>query len=146
MIQISPTALDAPAALAAFSAGRAQVGAIVSFLGLARGEAAGAEVLELEAYAGFTEAAIAGVVDQATSRFGLLDAAVIHRVGKIAVGEPIVLVLTAAAHRREAFEACDFLMDYLKSQAPFWKKELGPNGPQWVEPTPRDLSDLARWG
>jgi molybdopterin synthase catalytic subunit len=146
MIRLSPTAFDAQAALGDFSAGRTEVGAIVSFLGLARGETPGAEVLELEAYDGFTEVAIAGVVERARSRFSLLDAAVIHRVGKIAVGEPIVLVLTAAAHRREAFEACDFLMDYLKSQAPFWKKEFGPNGPRWVEPTPRDLSDLARWG
>lgn len=146
MIQLRPTPFDPPAEMGAFSAGRTEVGAIVSFLGLARGETAGAEILELEAYEGFTEAAIATVVVRVRSRFGLLDAAVIHRIGKIAVGEPIVLVLTAAAHRREAFEACDFLMDYLKSDAPFWKKEFGPDGPRWVEPTPRDLSDLARWG
>jgi molybdopterin synthase catalytic subunit len=146
MIRLSPTPFDPQAELGGFSAGRAEVGAIVGFLGLARGEAPGAEVLELEAYAGFTEAAIAEVVARARTRFSLLDAAVIHRVGKISVGEPIVLVLTAAAHRREAFEACDFLMDYLKSRAPFWKKELGRDGPRWIEPTPRDLSDLARWG
>jgi molybdopterin synthase catalytic subunit len=146
MIRLSATPLDPRAALGDFSAGRTEVGAIVSFLGLARGDVAGTEVLELEAYDGFTEAAIAGVVERARSRFSLLDAAVIHRVGRIAVGEPIVLVLTAAAHRREAFEACDFLMDYLKSDAPFWKKEFRPDGPRWVEPTPRDLSDLARWG
>jgi molybdopterin synthase catalytic subunit len=146
MIRLSPTPFDPQTVLGDFSAGRTEVGAIVSFLGLVRGETLGAEVLELEAYEGFTEAAIAGIVERARSRFSLLDAAVLHRVGKIAVGEPIVLVLTAAAHRREAFEACDFLMDYLKSEAPFWKKELGPDGPRWVEPTPRDLSDLARWG
>jgi len=146
MIRLSATPIDPHAALGDFSAGRTEVGAIVSFLGLARGAEAGAEILELEAYEGFTEVTIAGLVERARSRFSLLDAAVVHRVGKIAVGEPIVLVLTAAAHRREAFEACDFLMDYLKSQAPFWKKEFGPDGPRWVEPTPRDLSDLARWG
>jgi molybdopterin synthase catalytic subunit len=146
MIRLSPTPFDPQAALGAFSAGRTEVGAIVSFLGLARGETLGAAILELEAYEGFTEAAIAGVVERARSRFSLLDATVIHRVGKIAVGDPIVLVLTAAAHRREAFEGCDLLMDYLKSEAPFWKRELGPDGPRWIEPTPRDLSDLARWG
>ena len=146
MIRLSATPFDPQAALADFSAGRTEVGAIVSFLGLARGDVAGAEALELEAYDGFTEAAIAAAVERARSRFLLLDATVIHRVGRIAVGEPIVLVLTAAAHRREAFEACDFLMDYLKSDAPFWKKEFGPDGPRWIEPTQRDLSDLARWG
>jgi molybdopterin synthase catalytic subunit len=145
MIRLSPTPFDPQTAMGDFSAGRTEVGAIVSFLGLARGEAVGTEVLELEAYAGFAEAAIAEVVERARARFLLLDAAVIHRVGRILVGEPIVLVLTAAAHRREAFEACDFLMDYLKSRAPFWKKEFGPNGARWIEPTPRDLSDLARW-
>jgi molybdopterin synthase catalytic subunit len=146
MIRLSRAPFDPGAELGAFSADRTQAGAIVSFLGLARGEAAGAEILELEAYEGFTEAAISEALERARARFSLLDAAVIHHVGKISVGEPIVLVLTAAAHRREAFEACDFLMDYLKSEAPFWKKEFGPDGHRWVEPTPRDLSDLARWG
>jgi molybdopterin synthase catalytic subunit len=99
----------------------------------------------LEAYPGFTEREIGAMVDAAVDRFGLQDAAVIHRIGPIPPGEPIVLVLTAAPHRREAFEACDYLMDYLKSRAPFWKKEYGPDGARWVEPTARDLSDIGRW-
>jgi molybdopterin synthase catalytic subunit len=81
----------------------------------------------------------------ATARFSLHDVLIVHRYGPIATGEPIVLVATASAHRREAFEACDYLMDYLKSRAPFWKKEHGPAGDRWVEPTARDLDDLARW-
>ena len=85
------------------------------------------------------------MVEAATARFSLHDALVIHRHGAIAPGEPIVMVATASAHRREAFEACDYLMDYLKSRAPFWKKEHGPAGARWVEPTERDLDDLARW-
>ncbi|HEY5105937.1 MAG TPA: molybdenum cofactor biosynthesis protein MoaE, partial [Caulobacteraceae bacterium] len=82
---------------------------------------------------------------EAMTRFGLDDVAIVHRFGVIAPGEPIVLVMTAAAHRREAFEACDYLMDYLKSRAPLWKKEHGPAGARWVEPTSRDLADIARW-
>ena len=84
-------------------------------------------------------------IETARTRFHLNDASVIHRIGAIAPGEAIVLVLTAAAHRREAFEACDFLMDYLKSRAPLWKKEHGPAGPRWVEPTSRDRAYAARW-
>jgi molybdopterin synthase catalytic subunit len=145
MITLADQPFDPAQALGAFSAGRTGVGAITSFVGLARGQAAGAKVLELEAYEGFTEAAIEAFVAEARLRFSLIDVAVIHRIGQIVVGEPIVMVCTAAAHRREAFEACDYLMDYLKSQAPFWKKEFGPGGPRWVEPTARDRSDLARW-
>ncbi len=97
------------------------------------------------AYPGFTEAEISKIIADATQRFSLQDVLVIHRHGRIGPGEAIVLVLTAAAHRREAFEACDFLMDYLKSRAPFWKKEHGPGGERWVEPTALDLADIRRW-
>ena len=145
MIRLVSQAFDAGAELNRFSAGRLAVGAVASFVGIARGEAGAAVALELEAYPGFTETAIAAFVETATKRFDLQDAAVIHRVGPIAPGEAIVLVLTAAKHRREAFQACDYLMDYLKSRAPFWKKEYGPAGPHWVEPTARDRSDLERW-
>jgi molybdopterin synthase catalytic subunit len=110
------------------------------------GAAAGAAaILELEAYPGFTEAAIGEIADQARARFGLADLLILHRVGKIAPGEAIVFVATAASHRREAFEACDFLMDYLKSRAPFWKKEHGPQGERWIEPRAQDHADIARW-
>ena len=145
MIRLTDQAFDPGAELNAFSRGRSETGAVASFLGLARGEAGAATALELEAYPEFTSAEIEKIIETARTRFGLHDAAVIHRIGAIAPGEAIVLVLTAAVHRREAFEACDFLMDYLKSRAPLWKKEYGPDGPRWVEPTARDRADAARW-
>ena len=147
MIRLISEAFDPGAELNAFSAGRTVTGAVASFLGIARGEASQPVALELEAYPGFTEQAIATFVETAIDRFSLQDAAVIHRVGPIAPGQSIVLVLTASPHRREAFQACDYLMDYLKTRAPFWKKEHAPDGAaHWVEPTGRDLSDIERWG
>ena len=145
MIQLVAETFDPGSALNRFSAGRSVTGAVASFLGIARGAPGQALALELEAYPGFTETRIAAFIDTAVDRFGLQDAQVLHRVGPIPPGDPIVLVLTAAAHRREAFEACDYLMDYLKSRAPFWKKEYGSAGARWVEPTARDLADIARW-
>jgi molybdopterin synthase catalytic subunit len=146
MITLTDQAFDPGAALTAFSADRAESGAVASFLGLARGEAGQATALELEAWPEFTGPEIEKMAEAARERFSLHDVAVIHRVGEIAPGEAIVMVMTAAAHRREAFEACDYLMDYLKSRAPLWKKEHGPGGARWVEPTARDLADLERWG
>ena len=145
MIRLTDQPFDPGAELTAFSRGRSETGAVASFLGLARGEAGAATALELEAYPEFTSAQIETIVETARTRFHLHGASVVHRIGAIAPGEAIVLVLTAAAHRREAFEACDFLMDYLKSRAPLWKKEHGPAGPRWIDPTPRDLTDAARW-
>jgi molybdopterin synthase catalytic subunit len=121
------------------------VGEVASFTGIARGEAGATTALELEAYPGFTESEIAKIAGAARERFGLADLMILHRVGRIAPGEPIVFVATAAAHRRAAFQACDFLMDYLKSRAPFWKKEHGPDGARWVEPRAEDHADVARW-
>jgi molybdopterin synthase catalytic subunit len=131
--------------LTAFSQGRSETGAIATFTGLARAEAGATQVLELQAYPGFTEREIGKIADQARARFELHDLAILHRVGRIAPGEAIVFVATAASHRRAAFEACDFLMDYLKSRAPFWKKETGPGGDRWIEPRPQDHADIARW-
>jgi molybdopterin synthase catalytic subunit len=145
MIRLTDQPFDPGAALNAFCAGRSETGAVASFVGIARGEAGAATALELEAYRGFTEARIAEIAEAAQDRWRLHDWAVTHRVGRIAPGETIVFVATAAAHRREAFEACDHLMDYLKSRAPFWKKEHGPAGARWVEPTARDIADAARW-
>lgn len=142
-LQTAP--FDPGALLTAFAAGRAETGAIASFTGLARAEGGATSVLELEAYPGFTDAAIAGMIDAAIARFSLQDAIVVHRTGRIAPGEAIVFVATAAAHRRAALEACDHLMDWLKSRAPFWKKEHGPDGSRWIEPTDRDKADAARW-
>jgi molybdopterin synthase catalytic subunit len=145
MIRLLTLPFDPGEELTAFCAGRTESGAVASFVGIARSERGQTTALELEAYPGFTEPEIGKMVDAASARFSLDDALVIHRHGKIGPGEPIVMVATAAAHRREAFEACDYLMDYLKSRAPFWKKEYGPAGARWVEPTGRDLDDIARW-
>ena len=133
------------ALLTAFSEGRVETGAVVSFTGLARAEQGGTERLELEAYPGLTDAEITRIAQAAAARFGLQDWLVVHRIGPIAPGEAIVFVATASAHRREAFEACDYLMDYLKSRAPFWKKSHGPDGARWIEPTDRDRTDVERW-
>jgi molybdopterin synthase catalytic subunit len=136
---------DPGALLTEFCRDRKEVGAVATFTGLARAEAGATSLLELEAYPGFTEARIGEIEAQARVRFELDDVEILHRVGKIGPGEPVVFVATAARHRRAAFEACDFLMDYLKSRAPFWKKEHGPDGERWIEPRPQDHADVARW-
>ncbi len=145
MIRLTFEPFDPGALLTAFAADRIEVGAVATFTGIARAEAGSTSVLELEAYPGFTETEIAKVAGHAKVRFSLDDFAILHRVGKIAPGEAVVFVATAARHRRAAFEACDFLMDYLKSKAPFWKKEHGPDGARWVEPRAEDHADIARW-
>jgi molybdopterin synthase catalytic subunit len=146
MIALAQEPFDPGALLTAFSRGRSETGAVASFTGIARADAGSTAILELEAYPGFTEAEIGRIAEQARTRFGLHDLVVRHRVGRIAPGEAIVFVATAAGHRRAAFEACDFLMDYLKSRAPFWKKEHGPQGERWIEPTAQDHADRERWG
>ncbi|MBL8770877.1 MAG: molybdenum cofactor biosynthesis protein MoaE [Phenylobacterium sp.] len=145
-IRLTEAPFDPGALLTAFTSGRSETGAVATFTGIARAEAGRTAILELEAYPGFTEAEIGRIADQARARFGLHDLAILHRVGRIQPGEPIVFVATAAGHRRAAFEACDFLMDYLKSRAPFWKKEHGPDGERWIEPTAQDHADRERWG
>ncbi len=145
MIRLTNAPFDPGALLSTFAAGRSETGAIATFTGLARAEQGRAAILELEAYPGFTEAQIGKIGEEARTRFNLHDYAILHRVGRIAPGEPIVFVATAAGHRRAAFEACDFLMDYLKSKAPFWKKEHGPDGGRWIEPTAQDHADRERW-
>lgn len=145
MIILTDQAFDPGALLSEFCQDRTETGAIATFTGLARAEQGDTTILELEAYPGFTEAAIGKIADEALRRFDLHDFHVVHRVGKITPGEAIVFVATAASHRRAAFEACDFLMDYLKSRAPFWKKETGPAGARWIEPRAQDHADIARW-
>ena len=145
MIRLLDQPFDPGALLTEFCRDRAETGAVATFTGLARAEAGQTAILELEAYPGFTEARIAEIAETARARFSLDDLMVLHRVGPIAPGEPIVFVATAARHRRAAFEACDFLMDYLKSRAPFWKKETGPDGTRWIEPRDQDHADIARW-
>ena len=145
MISLTEAPLEPGALLTRFCQGRSETGAVATFTGIARAESGRADILELEAYPGFTEAAIGKIAGEARRRFRLDDLMILHRVGRIAPGEAIVFVATAASHRREAFEACDFLMDYLKSRAPFWKKEHGPDGARWIEPRAQDHADVARW-
>ena len=132
------------AELDAFSAGQEGAGAIVSFTGVVRRDGA-MEALEIEHYPGMTERAIAAIAAEAQARWHLTGALVIHRHGRLAPGEPIMMVATAAPHRAAAFEAAEFLMDYLKSRAPFWKKETGPDGAEWVAARAGDEAALERW-
>jgi molybdopterin synthase catalytic subunit len=137
---------------AALRAGDARVGAVAGFVGTVRDRSAASgpadtTSMELEHYPGMTEAAIEAMIDAAHERFRILGARVVHRVGALAPGEQIVLVVVASAHRGDAFAACEFLMDYLKTQAPFWKKEHRPDGSaQWVDARVADDAALARWG
>ena len=128
-------------------AGRPDVGAVVTFVGTVRDMNEGASVaeLELEHYPGMTEKALEDIVARASARFNLADALVIHRVGPMRPLEQIVLVVTLSAHRGEAFAACEFIMDYLKSEAPFWKKEQTPEGARWVDARSSDEAALKRW-
>jgi molybdopterin synthase catalytic subunit len=145
VVRLQAEPFDPGVLLGDFCRNRAETGAVVSFTGMARGGAGAVEALELEAYEGFTDVEIERIAQSAAARFSLQDYLIVHRIGRIGPGEPIVFVATASSHRREAFEAADHLMDYLKSRAPFWKKEHGPDGARWIEPTARDYSDAARW-
>ena len=144
-VVIQSEAFGPGALLSAFTADRRDVGAVVSFTGLARADCGDETRLELEAYPGFTGREIERIAAEATARFSLLDLLIVHRIGEMTPGEAIVFVAAAARHRREAFEAADFMMDYLKSRAPFWKKESGADGSRWIEPTARDRDDANRW-
>ncbi len=146
-VRVQIEAFDAGALLSEFSRGRTRSGGIVSFTGLARNATDGQAVatLELDAYPGFTEPAIAAMETEAFTRFPVQDLMVVHRYGPIAPGEAIGCGAAAAEHRRAAFEAADFLMDFLKTRAPFWKKESGPDGERWIEPRPSDYDDALRW-
>lgn len=146
-VRVQSEPIDPGALLSAFSAGRATSGAVVSFTGLTRDMTDGQAVtgLEIDAYPGFTDRIIAELVAETRTRFAIDDVLVAHRHGPIRVGEPIVFVAVATPHRRDAFQACDHLMDLLKTRAPFWKREDGPHGPRWVEARPSDHIDAARW-
>ena len=134
--------------VAALRAGDTRVGAVCCFVGTARDRNDGACVstLELEHYPGMTEKAIEAMLDEAQRRFDIYAARVIHRVGLLRPLDQIVLVAVTAAHRGESFQACEFLMDYLKTQAPFWKKEQTPDGARWVDARATDDGALKRWG
>ena len=147
-IAIQSEDFDAAAEVAALTHGRTDIGAVVAFSGLCRDEGGRLQALELEHYSGMAEAEIAAVAAEARARWPLLGLTVIHRTGKIAPGGQIVLVVAASSHRASAFAAADFLMDYLKSRAPFWKKERRMDGTDggWVEAKDSDDAALARWG
>ena len=147
-IRIQAGGFDAAAETEALTRGRADMGAVVAFTGFCRDEGGRLAALELEHYPGMAEAEIARIAQEAERRWPLLGLTVIHRVGKIRPGEGIVLVLAASAHRRAAFEAAEFLMDYLKTRAPFWKREHLKDGTTggWVEAKSQDDEATERWG
>ena len=139
---------DLSAEVAALRAGDPGVGAVASFIGTVRdrNDGLGVSSMELEHYPGMTERAIEAMIDEAMRRFEIRQARVIHRIGLLQPLDQIVLVVVTSAHRRAAFEGCEFLMDYLKTQAPFWKKEQTPSGARWVDARSEDDVALARWG
>jgi molybdopterin synthase catalytic subunit len=147
-VAIRTTDFDVSTELRALSAGDLGVGAIASFVGTVRARHDGNTVsaMELEHYPGMTESAIEAMIDEALRRFDIRAVRVVHRVGLLQPGEQIVLVAVSSAHRGTAFQACEFLMDYLKTQAPFWKKETTPEGANWVDARVTDDAALARWG
>jgi len=143
-IRVHSHAFDAGAELNAFSAAQQGAGAVVSFTGIVR-DPGGLIALEIEHYPGMTDSAIAAMAVTAQARFGLTGALVIHRHGSLSPGAAIMMVATAAPHRADAFAAAAFLMDYLKSRAPFWKREVTASGATWVAATSADEDALARW-
>lgn len=145
-IRVQTEDFDIAAELAAMRANPA-IGAVASFIGLVRdvNEGTGVATLTLEHYPAMTEKALAAIVGQAQQRWEILDCVLIHRVGTLHPADQIVLVMVASAHRGHAFEACEFIMDYLKTQAPFWKKEVTPDGERWVESRSSDEVAASRW-
>jgi len=147
-VSVQREPFDVGAEIAAIAAGRPAIGAVASFVGLVRelpGCATGLSAMTLEHYPGMTEKALEDIVGQARERWQLHGVRVIHRVGRLSPGDAIVLVVAACAHRGEAFAACEFIMDYLKTRAPFWKKEETQEGESWVDARETDDAAAARW-
>jgi molybdopterin synthase catalytic subunit len=138
---------DVARELAALRGGDPRVGAVAAFIGTVRdvNDASAVAAMTLEHYPGMTEKALAAIVEEARARWDIVDALVIHRVGELRPADQIVLVAVTSAHRRDAFAACEFIMDYLKTRAPFWKKEATPAGERWVEARSSDDDAAARW-
>jgi len=146
-VRVQEETFDPGACLAELTAGRADIGGVASFTGLVRGEHEGTPVtaMTLEHYPGMTEAMLAEIEAQAQRRWPLQASLIVHRYGRMLPGEPIVLVAVASAHRQAALEACAFLIDWLKTKAPFWKREETPAGERWVEARASDDAATARW-
>lgn len=146
-VRVQAESFDLNAEVEALRASRLDVGAVASFVGYARdvNDGSGVTAMTLEHYPGMTEKALAALVDEANTRWSLIDVTVIHRVGRLLPGDPIVLVAVASRHRGDAFAACEFIMDYLKTRAPFWKKEETAAGERWVEARASDDAAAARW-
>jgi molybdopterin synthase catalytic subunit len=147
-VSVQAADFDLGAEVAALRAADHGVGAVASFIGTVRdrSDGRGVSAMELEHYPGMTERAIEQMIDAALARFDIRAARVVHRIGLLQAGDQIVLVAVTSAHRGQAFLACEFLMDYLKTQAPFWKKESTPEGARWVDARVADDAALARWG
>ena len=147
-VSIQAEDFDLGAEVAALRARDAGVGAVASFIGTVRdrNDGQGVSAMELEHYPGMTERAIEAMIDTAMQRFDIRAARVIHRVGPLLPLDQIVMVAVTSGHRGQAFQACEFLMDYLKTQAPFWKKEQTPSGARWVDARVADDAALQRWG
>jgi molybdopterin synthase catalytic subunit len=147
-VSITPDDFDLSSEIAALRAGDSRVGAVCTFTGTVRDRNDGLAVssMELEHYPGMTEKAIESMIDAAMVRFDIFGARVVHRIGLLQPLDQVVLVAVTSAHRGESFRACEFLMDYLKTQAPFWKKEQTPEGARWVDARVGDDAALARWG
>ena len=144
-IRVQSEAFDPGAETNAFTARAEGAGAVVTFSGIVRGEAGRLAGMTIEHYPGMTEKALTSQAEEAVRRFALTDTLIIHRYGDLAPGEVIMMVATAAPHRKDAFDAAEFLMDYLKSRAPFWKKETGADGETWVAAKDEDEAALRRW-
>jgi len=147
-VSIQTEDFDLSAEVARLRADEKGVGAVCTFVGTVRDRNDGQSVstMELEHYPGMTEKSIEAMIDEAHQRFDILGARVVHRVGLLQPLDQIVLVAVTSAHRGESFQACEFLMDYLKTQAPFWKKEQTPEGARWVDARVSDDAALAKWG
>jgi molybdopterin synthase catalytic subunit len=145
-VRVQEAPFDPGAELNAFTFQVAGAGAVVSFSGITRDLATGdLEVMEIEHYPGMTEKALSAIREEAMARFGLAGAMILHRYGRLEPGAPIMMVATAARHRADAFAGAEFLMDYLKSRAPFWKKEVTRGGAAWVAARDEDEDALSRW-
>lgn len=144
-VRVQTEAFDYGAECAAFAAGAGNAGAVVTFLGIVRDDGGRLSRMEIEHYPGMTEKALAAIEAEARARWSLSDSLILHRHGTLPPGAPIMMVATAARHRAAAFEAAEFLMDYLKSRAPFWKKEFGADGAVWVAARDADEQALDRW-